>query len=77
MGQGQLDPNAIALRAKNGTTAIDRLEFSSNGTLQSPAMDEAGVKLTVTVPPNTGAKRCVIIQTLLGVMRSASDAECD
>ncbi|MBD3886815.1 prepilin-type N-terminal cleavage/methylation domain-containing protein [Phormidium tenue FACHB-886] len=77
MGQGQLDPNAMALRARNGTTAIERLEFNSNGTLKSPVLEEGGVKITVTVPANTGAKRCVIIQTLLGAIRSGSDAECD
>jgi prepilin-type N-terminal cleavage/methylation domain-containing protein len=78
IGNGQLAPDTVSLRAKNGATNIPSLEFDPNGNLKSPDLDEQGIKITVTVPPNTGgAKRCVIIQTLLGAMRSASDTNCD
>jgi prepilin-type N-terminal cleavage/methylation domain-containing protein len=77
IGDGQLDANAVGLRVRNGATTINSVEFDANGNLKATDLDEQGIKITVTVPPNTGAKRCVIVQTLLGAMRAASDAECD
>ncbi|MBW4661501.1 MAG: prepilin-type N-terminal cleavage/methylation domain-containing protein [Drouetiella hepatica Uher 2000/2452] len=77
IGNGQLEPNSVTLQAKNGATNISTLEFDTNGNLKNPALDQQGLKITVTVPPNTGAKRCVIVQTLLGAMRSASGTDCN
>ena len=77
IGNGQLDPNSVKLQAKNGATVISSLEFDTNGNLKNPSLDQQGLKITVTVPPTTGAKRCVIVQTLLGAVRSASGTDCD
>jgi prepilin-type N-terminal cleavage/methylation domain-containing protein len=77
IGDGQLDANGVSLQVTNGATTINRVEFDSSGNLKTTDLDEQGIKITVTVPPNTGAKRCVIVQTLLGAMRSGSDAECN
>ncbi|MBD3883780.1 prepilin-type N-terminal cleavage/methylation domain-containing protein [Phormidium tenue FACHB-886] len=76
LGDNQLEPGIVKLQAKNGTTAINRIEFDPNGNIQAPAISEdQGLKVTVTV--STTAKRCVIVQTLLGATRSASGSDCD
>ncbi|HEY9629589.1 MAG: prepilin-type N-terminal cleavage/methylation domain-containing protein [Oscillatoriophycideae cyanobacterium NC_groundwater_1537_Pr4_S-0.65um_50_18] len=77
IGNGQLSANMVSLQAKNGATNIASLEFDSNGNIKSPTLDQQGLKITVTVPPTTGVKRCVIVQTLLGAMRSANDTDCN
>ncbi|NJR65070.1 MAG: prepilin-type N-terminal cleavage/methylation domain-containing protein [Leptolyngbyaceae cyanobacterium CRU_2_3] len=80
VGDGQLEAGDVALRVRNGTAALrdDKVEFDANGNLKiADLLSEQGIKITVTVPPNTGSKRCVIVQTLLGSMRAGSDDECD
>jgi len=76
IGNGQLDPNTVSLQAKNGATNITSLTFDANGNLKSPDLAPQ-IKITVTVPRDTGAKRCVVVETLLGAMRSASDTDCN
>lgn len=80
VGDGQLETGSVALRVRNGTAVLrdDEVEFDANGNLKiTDSLSEQGIKITVTVPPNTGSKRCVIVQTLLGSMRLGSDNECD
>jgi prepilin-type N-terminal cleavage/methylation domain-containing protein len=77
IGDGQLTANQVTLQAKNGATNVNRVEFSSSGNVRTPDLDPQGLKITVIVPPTGGAKRCVIVQTLLGAMRAGSDAECN
>jgi prepilin-type N-terminal cleavage/methylation domain-containing protein len=79
IGNDQLEPGSVALQAKNGGAAITQVRFDSNGNIESPDIDpDTGLKVTVIVPPSTGATRCVIVQTLLGGMRSGSGtSECN
>jgi prepilin-type N-terminal cleavage/methylation domain-containing protein len=78
IGDGQLDANAVDLRPRLGATPINSVDFDANGNIKNVEInDNQLIKITVTVPPNTGAKRCIIVQTLLGAMRSSSDADCD
>ena len=78
IGNDQVDPGSITLQAKNGGADITQIKFDSNGYVSAPGIDEdTGLKVTVTIPPNTGAKRCVVVQTLLGGMRSASGTDCN
>ena len=76
IGNDQTDPGGVTLQAKNGGADITQIKFDSNGYIKDIDIDEdTGLKVTVTIPPNTGAKRCVIVQTLLGAMRSASGSD--
>lgn len=74
LGNNQFEPG---LRVTNGTATTADLRFNADGNLDVASLDPEGIKITVTVPPVTGAKRCVIVQTLLGAMRAGSDTECD
>ncbi len=78
IGNDQVDPGSITLQAKNGGVDITQIKFDSNGNIAAPDIDEnTGLIVTVTVPPNTGSKRCVIVQTLLGGTRSAGGTDCN
>ncbi|NJR19533.1 MAG: type II secretion system protein [Calothrix sp. CSU_2_0] len=66
------------------TTAKKYITFDYMGILSKPSFtDTAGLRLVVAVPktPNStvasDTKRCVIVQTILGGIRTAKDKECD
>lgn len=40
-------------------------------------VSKAGTVINITSPAGDGAKRCVIVETLLGAMRSTSGDDCD
>jgi prepilin-type N-terminal cleavage/methylation domain-containing protein len=80
IGNDQLEANSVTLQAKNGGADITQVKFDSNGYIKDLDIDETtgtGLKITVTVPPATGAKRCVVVRTLLGAMGSADGTDCN
>ena len=78
IGNDQVDAGSITLQAKNGGADITQIKFDSNGNILDPVIDpDVGLRVTVTVPPNTGAKRCIFVQTLLGATRTASGTDCN
>lgn len=92
LGQSQVlgsgDPDSLGLEVINGNPPTSCssenciIAFDSGGNVVNlenlESEDESGlaIKITVSAPPDTGQKRCVIIQTILGAMQSSSDAAC-
>lgn len=81
LGEGDLEPNMISLRVFEDDTAITddvfRITFAPNGGLD---VDEQNLDLPVTIavasPANSGAQRCIILETLLGATRIEQNDEC-
>lgn len=81
LGNGALKPNMAGMTIVNGVTSLNCattscIEFNANGTIANN-ISAQGIKIAVTSPPSSGAKRCVIVQTLLGAMRTAKDTACN
>ena len=55
---------------------IVTITFDDRGSITTP-LGAQGIKLIVSSPANNGAKRCVIVQTILGSMRTANDSACN
>lgn len=56
------------------------VEFSGQGLptkVNTSAFTDYPLKITISVNNSTGTKRCTSITTLLGSMKSASDADCN
>ena len=84
------DNTATTATASNAiTTATKYISFDYMGVLQNTnfgatgTIEPPGLRLVVAVPstPNSttpgSTKRCVIVQTILGGMRTAKDTQCD
>ncbi|MFM7423731.1 MAG: Tfp pilus assembly protein FimT/FimU [Elainella sp.] len=63
-----------------GSTAC--LVFDERGNVviadgEPPSEEEGIMKIVVTSPASSGAKRCVIVKTILGAMQNGSGDECN
>ncbi len=81
LGNGALKPDMAGMAIINGTTSPNCLttsciEFNANGNIVNDISIQ-GIKIAVTAPPTTGSKRCVVVETLLGGMRTAKDTACN
>lgn len=84
LGNGALKPGMAGMAIVNGTTSpncstTSCIEFNANGNVVNliNAINAPAIKIVVTAPPTTGSKRCVIVQTLLGGMRTAKGTDCN
>lgn len=72
--------STVATITNNGTT-VKKITFDYNGTL--PINATTPLKIVVAAPVGgnptqaSGFKRCVIVETLLGGIRTAKDSECN
>lgn len=70
LGNGEFRQGMITLEPE-----VPFIEFTANGTIDYNNFPSNGI--TIAVEASTGARRCVIIQTLLGATRSGNtDQEC-
>lgn len=81
LGNGTLKPGMAGIAIINGTTSLNCLttsciEFNANGNIVND-INAQGIRVVVTAPPTTGSKRCVVVETLLGAMRSAKGTDCN
>jgi prepilin-type N-terminal cleavage/methylation domain-containing protein len=81
LGQGALKPGMVGMSIINGSTGTkctttSCIEFDANGNIVNN-ITANGIKIVVAAPPTTGSKRCVIIQTILGAMRTDKGAACN
>jgi hypothetical protein len=81
LGEGVFNNNIRAsLQVINGSTSqncptVNCIEFDSIGGVVNPI--GGGIKITVSVPPTNGVKRCVVVQSILAATRNGSGADCD
>lgn len=89
LGEGSFTPNMVGMVIEDGdsitpdecsaSAANYCLAFDGNGTVLN--LEESGeddpIVITVSAPPTGPSQRCVMVQTLLGAMRSASGGDCD
>lgn len=68
LGNGNLRPGMLSLQS-----AVTTITFDADGNIKDGITPP--VVITVRAPANTGKRRCVIIQTILGATRSAEDGE--
>lgn len=73
VGQGKFAAGMIgvAVTPPSGTS----ITFKSTGALNLDDPDDLPITITVSAPANGNAKTCLIIDTLLGSMRSVSKGE--
>lgn len=71
-------PSKLGLSVTGGTLAggAVTIAFDERGSITTP-LGTQGIKFTVSSPANNGRKRCVIVQTILGSMRTANDDACN
>lgn len=76
IGQGKFTAGMIGVQV--APAAATTIKFSSTGALNDTEPGDLPITISVTAPANGGAKRCLVIQTLLGSMRSLTkgDAGC-
>lgn len=87
LGEGEIVPGNIELSAQDFQgNDVDVLVFREDGTLSVEANDyadfgatppELPVSIAVEAPPDSGNQRCVIIDTILGSIRSESNDTCN
>lgn len=68
LGNGNLRPGMLSLEAP-----VTTITFDADGNVKDGIAPP--VVITVRAPANTGKRRCVIIQTILGATRPAEDGE--
>jgi prepilin-type N-terminal cleavage/methylation domain-containing protein len=68
LGRGNIRPGMLSLEAP-----VTTITFDADGNVKDGITPP--VRFTVRAPANTGKRRCVIIQTILGATRSAEDGE--
>lgn len=84
---GEIKPGQVKLFAQaNGDSTIKSITFDYQGTITSPPIQSTtprqltdGFTVTIYPPdslPNTAAKQCVIVETLIGGMRTAEGNDC-
>ncbi|AFY40748.1 prepilin-type N-terminal cleavage/methylation domain-containing protein [Nostoc sp. PCC 7107] len=80
IGSNLNNPNQGTSTVSAITTTVKEITFDNNGTL--PVDATVPIKIVVASSPSNitqtnGLKRCVIIETLLGGIRSARDSACN
>ncbi|MEG5036373.1 prepilin-type N-terminal cleavage/methylation domain-containing protein [Microcoleus sp. AT3-D2] len=84
---GEIKPGQVKLFAQgNGVSTIKSITFNYQGWITSPSIQSRtprqltdGFTVTIYPPgslPNTAAKQCVIVETLIGGMRTAEGNDC-
>lgn len=73
IGQGKFTAGMIGVQVAPATATSIR--FTSTGALNVTNPGDVPITITVSAPANGGAKRCLVIQTLLGSMRSLTKGE--
>ncbi|HEY9619177.1 MAG TPA: GspH/FimT family pseudopilin [Crinalium sp.] len=68
LGNGKFRTGMVSLQ-----TTAPSITFDADGNIKDGVTPP--VVITVRAPANTGKRRCVIIQTILGATRSAEDGE--
>ena len=83
-GGGEIKPGTIVLATQaNGNKAIKSITFNYQGNITSPLIESKTPRVitdgfSVTVAPASGgAKKCVIVETILGGMRTDEGAACN
>lgn len=86
LGEGEIVPGNIEMSVQDSDgNNIDTLVFREDGTLSVEVNDYADfgatppvlpVSIVVEAPPDSGNERCVVIDTILGSIRSESDEDC-
>jgi prepilin-type N-terminal cleavage/methylation domain-containing protein len=82
VGNGALKPGMVGMTVINGSSAntscstASCIEFNGNGNVVN-TVGSNGIKIVLTAPPTTGSKRCVVVQTLLGAMRTDKGTGCN
>jgi prepilin-type N-terminal cleavage/methylation domain-containing protein len=84
LGDGAFKPNMVSMVIRNGAISTNCpntscLEFDANGNVVNlmNAVNAPSIKIAVFNPSNTSSQRCVIVETLLGAMRSGKNADCN
>ncbi|MEG4395223.1 prepilin-type N-terminal cleavage/methylation domain-containing protein [Microcoleus sp. BROC3] len=84
---GEIKPGQVKLFAQaNGVSTIKSITFNYQGWITNPSIQSRtprqltdGFTVTIYPPdslPNTAAKQCVIVETLIGGMRTAEGNDC-
>lgn len=72
--QAQLRPGILSLAVSNSSTTPNNVvEFDSRGTVTKGV----NMIITATSAGNSNRKRCVIVETLLGTLRTAQNSDCN
>jgi prepilin-type N-terminal cleavage/methylation domain-containing protein len=75
--QGQVKLSAASCPVGGSCTAATPLTFNYNGVVDPNTLTNPKLPLVVTVSPvGSNAKQCVIVETLLGSMRTAEGNDC-
>ena len=81
-GGGEIKPGTIVLSTQaNGDQTIKSITFNYQGNITSPSIQSRTPRqitdgFSVTVAPVPGAKKCVIVQTILGAMTTDEGTGC-
>jgi prepilin-type N-terminal cleavage/methylation domain-containing protein len=81
LGEGALKPNMVAMSIPRGTTSPNCttgncIEFNGNGNVMN-TLTQQGINIVLADPNNPNSKRCVVVQTLLGAVRTDRRTGCD
>lgn len=78
LGNSELRPGMIGFEAVDSQgNPVEAITFAANGSLAVESNPTTPIFITISAPPDTPTKRCVIIETILGSTRSGRDADCD
>jgi len=86
LGEGEIVPGVLELTAEDADgNDVDILVFREDGTLSVEVNDyndgstppTLPVVIAVAAPPDSGNERCVVLDTILGSIRSESDEDCE
>lgn len=81
IGDGALKPGMVELSISSaGGGTEDTLTFEYNGAISDPSLigndsDDTGYKI-VLESPDTGAKSCLVIRSILGATTQEKDGDC-
>jgi prepilin-type N-terminal cleavage/methylation domain-containing protein len=81
LGDGAFKPNMVTMAIRNGAISTNCpntscIEFNANGNIAN-SIGNQGIKIVVYNPSNSSSQRCVIVETLLGAMRSGKNTDCN
>jgi prepilin-type N-terminal cleavage/methylation domain-containing protein len=82
LGDGTFKPNMVTMAIRNGAISTNCpntscIEFNANGNVANLINSTNSIKIAVYNPNNSTSQRCVIIDTILGAMRSGKNTDCN
>jgi prepilin-type N-terminal cleavage/methylation domain-containing protein len=84
LGNGDFKPNMVTMAIRNGLVSTNCpntscIEFDANGNVANliNSTNAPNIKIAVYNPSNSSSQRCVIVETLLGAMRSGKNTDCN